>query len=85
MDFFLYIKSGFDFFQDFLWYVYKKTVSIRKQFKANHLVNLVPRAIWYGNCILADCQKKLFLLEDEIGESFLLVTFLGEQRRDGGT
>ena len=37
---------------------------------------------WYESQLYADCQQKLFLWEHDTDARILLVTFLGEQKRE---
>lgn len=48
---------------------------LKNLLKSNFLVYLAPK--WNGSRrISVDCQKMLFSSENDIGERFLLVTFL---------
>ena len=48
--------------------------------KVNHLAYIAPR--WYGSRISADSQQNLLSLKYDTSRRFLLITSLGEQKKE---
>ena len=51
--------------------------------KANHLAYIAPR--WYGSRISTDSKQNLFSLKYDTSRRFLLITSLGEQKKESVT